>query len=452
VIHIFTLNNLNICLDVNSGTIHLVDDITKDILEKAPEKSLLNIAKDELIKKYDEKLLVQAISEINQLIEDNTLYSKDFDKKMFTNKKINKVVMKAMCLHMAHDCNLRCKYCFAEKGSYGGKKSLMSFEVAKKAIDYLLENSGSKKNVEVDFFGGEPLLNYEVIKQTVSYAKAQENKYNKKVHFTITTNGTILNDEMEKYLNENMDNIVLSLDGRKEVNDKMRIFPSQKGSYDVIVDNIKKIANNRKGKSYFIRGTFTRDNLDFYNDVKHIYNELGLKEISIEPVSGGEFELTDEEIQIVLKEYENFAIEYAEQEDYRFYHFNLSLYNSPCIFKRVAACGAGVDYCAISPEGKIYACHQFVSEDKFVMGDVDKGVTNYELVNKFANTNVFSKKECETCFAKYFCSGGCHASAYYKNGDINIPDKKACIMQKKRIECALMIETKRAVNRSENEK
>ncbi|MBN2851212.1 MAG: thioether cross-link-forming SCIFF peptide maturase [Clostridia bacterium] len=451
MIHIYTLNSLNICLDVNSGTIHLLDEVTKDILLKAPEKEMIENAASMLSDKYSNLELKEALSEIKSLIDEKSLYSPDFDRAMFTGKTIKKVVVKAMCLHMAHDCNLRCKYCFAEKGSYGGKKSLMSFDVAKQAIDFLLANSGSKKNVEVDFFGGEPLLNYDVIKQTVEYAKEKQKEYGKTVHFTVTTNGTILNEEMEKFLNENMDNIVLSLDGRKEINDAVRVYPSGKGSYDQIIDNIKTIANNRNGKSYFVRGTYTRDNLDFSKDVRHIYEELGLKEISIEPVTGGAFTLTDEEINVALKEYEQFACEYALQDDYRFYHFNISLYHSPCIYKRIAACGAGVDYFAVSPDGDLFACHQFVGEKQFKMGDVFNGITDYQRVNQFHNSNVFTKKGCQDCFAKYFCSGGCHANAYYTNNDILIPDENACKMQKKRIECALMIETLRALKRSENE-
>jgi len=447
MIHVFTLNSINICLDVNSGSIHILDDIAKEILSRVDKKEDLEKIVEQLSGEYDNSLLKQALKEINELIDNNTLFTKDFDKNKFINKKIKKINMKAMCLHIAHDCNLRCKYCFAEKGSYGGKRSLMSYDVAKKAIDYLLANSGSKKNLEVDFFGGEPLLNFEVIKQVVAYTKEKEKQYNKEVHFTITTNGTILNDEIEQFINEHMDNVVLSLDGRKSVNDKVRVYPSNEGSYDKIVGNIQKIVANRNGKSYFIRGTYTRDNLDFYNDVLHIYEDLGLKEISIEPVSGGEFELNDEEIQRAIEEYERFAILYAEQDDYRFYHFNISLYNSPCIYKRVAACGAGFEYMAVSPEGKIYACHQFVGEDKFLLGNVDEGITNMELVNMFANSNVFTKDKCSDCFAKYFCSGGCHANSYFTNGDINIPNDNACILQKKRIECAIMIEAKRAINR-----
>ncbi len=451
MIHVFILHSLSICLDVNSGTIHLLDEVTFDLLSLANTKEMLPLAMEQLKDKYDKDILLQAMDEITSLIEQESLYSKDFTKEELQKNTTIQSDMKAMCLHMAHDCNLRCSYCFADKGVYGGDKGLMSIEVAKAAIDYLLENSGKKVNVEVDFFGGEPLLNFKVIKQCVVYAKEQEKKYSKNVNFTITTNGTIFSKEINEFLQEHMDNIVLSLDGRKSVHDHLRVYPSGKGSYDKVVENIKEIANNRQGKSYFIRGTYTRDNLDFYEDVKHIYEQLGLKEISIEPVSGGDFTLTDEEIAIAMTEYERFAKEYAKQDDYRFYHFTLNIYNSPCIYKRIAACGAGVDYGAVSPDGKIYACHQFVGEDEFVMGNIYDGVTNTELRETFANNNVFTKQECPDCWAKYFCSGGCHANAYYTNGDIAIPDKKACTLQKKRIECALMIECQRTIDRSNND-
>ncbi len=451
MIHVFTLHSLFICLDVNSGTVHLLDEVTFDLLSLAKTKEMLSWAIDQLINKYDKDILLQASKEISDLIEQDSLYSPDFTKEELEKSGNYQSDMKALCLHMAHDCNLRCAYCFADKGAYGGDKGLMSIEVAKASIDFLLANSGNKRNVEVDFFGGEPLLNFKVIKQCVVYAKEQQKKYSKTVHFTITTNGTIFSEEINEFLQEHMDNIVLSLDGRQTVNDHLRIYPSGKGSYDKAVKNIQEIANNRQGKSYFIRGTYTRDNLDFYEDVKHIYEQLRLKEISIEPVSGGNFTLTDEEIKIAMIEYERFAKEYAKQDDYRFYHFTLNLYNSPCIYKRIAACGAGVDYGAVSPDGMIYACHQFVGEDKFVMGNVYDGITNNQLKEVFASNNVFTKDDCPNCWAKYFCSGGCHANAYYTNGDISKPDRKACTLQKKRIECALMIECQRTIDRSNNE-
>ncbi len=342
------------------------------------------------------------------------------------------------------DCNLKCSYCFAGDGEYSGGTKLMPLEVAKKAVNLLLLKSGNKKNVEIDFFGGEPMLNFEVVKETVAYAQAEQDKYNKEVHFTITTNGTILDEESLKFINKYMDNVVISIDGRKKVHDKFRLYADGRGSYDLAIDNAKKIVAGREGKSYFVRGTFTRENLDFSNDVKHLAS-FGFKDISIEPVTGGEFDLNDEELDVVLSEYENFSKEYAKQDNYTFYHFNISLYKGPCIYKRLNGCGAGFEYGAVTPDGDIFACHRLVGEEEFKMGTVDDTEFDIELADRFRDNNVENIEECKICWAKYFCSGGCPATAYFTNGSISEPDKRACIMQKKRIECALAIEVQRAM-------
>jgi len=320
-----------------------------------------------------------------------------------------------------------------------------SKEVAFKAVDYLVKNSSGRRNIEIDFFGGEPLLNFDVVKATVDYGRSLEDKFNKKFYFTITTNGTLLDDEKIKFLNENMDNVVISIDGRKEIHDEIRHYASGNGSYDKIVPLAKKLVEERNGKSYFIRGTFTKKNKDFSKDVFHLA-DLGFKEISVEPVvgTGDEIYFDESDLPEILDEYENLAKLYIKRlksgKSFRFYHFNLNLYNGPCLLKRITACGAGYEYLAVSPEGNIYPCHQFVGQEEFVIGNIDDGITNIELKDKFKNNNIFAKEECKNCWAKLFCSGGCHANAYFTNKDISKPNEIACILQKKRIECAIMVQ------------
>ena len=440
MIHLFKQNGFNICLDVNSGAIHVPDDKAFDILEKCSSRE--DYEKLKLVDRYkeDNELYAEAYGEIDELIEQEALFSTlDIPGK----PKDSDVQFKALCLHMAHACNLRCEYCFAGDGEYSGGTKLMPFRVAKKAVDLLLSKSGTKKNVEIDFFGGEPMLNFDVVKQTVAYAFKEQYKYDKQVHFTITTNGTILDEEQLEFINENMDNVVISVDGRKHVHDRFRLYPNGNGSYDLAIENAKKIVAGRNGKSYFVRGTFTRENLDFSNDVKHLAS-FGFRDISIEPVTGGEFDLNDSELEVVLEEYERFSKDYAKQDDYTFYHFNISLYKSPCIYKRITACGAGFEYGAVTPDGDIFACHRLVGEEQFRMGTVDDTDFDRILADKMRNNNVENMEKCRTCWAKYFCSGGCPASAYFANDSISEPDNRACRMQKKRIECAMAIEVERA--------
>ncbi len=440
MIHAFKMNGYNIILDVNSGSIHVTDDITYEIVsmfDYFPKKE--DVLKK--LSKYDPEVISEVWEEIKELKDKNTLYSVDFEPEVFPEADLYKG-LKAICLHVAHDCDLRCEYCFASKGDYRTGRSLMSKETAIKAVDYLIMHSGKRKNIEVDFFGGEPMMNFETVKATVEYGKSLEKKTGKIFFFTITTNAVRITKEQADFINEYMDNVVISLDGRPDVNDRMRKNAAGKGSYDQILKNAKMIVEGRKNKPYFIRGTFTSFNKDFYQDVKHI-RSLGFKEISIEPVTGkgGEMHIKEDDIDDILHEYESFAIEYAKGEtDYRFYHFNIDIYDGPCLLKRITACGAGSEYTAVAPDGNFYPCHQFVGNNEFIIGNLEKGIVNRDMQLKFASANVFGKDKCKNCWAKYFCSGGCHANAYFSNGDIYKPEEIACILQKKRIECAIMIQ------------
>ncbi|MBR1442937.1 MAG: thioether cross-link-forming SCIFF peptide maturase, partial [Firmicutes bacterium] len=354
-------------------------------------------------------------------------------------------VVKALCLHIAHDCNLKCKYCFAQEGEYHGKRSLMSFEVAKKAIDLLIKASGKRKNLEVDFFGGEPLMNFETVKKTVEYARSIENEKGKNFRFTITTNGILLNDEILEYINENMHNVVLSIDGRKEINDKMRPAANGKGSYDIILPKFKKVAESRNQTDYYVRGTFTKNNLDFSEDVMHLA-DMGFKQISVEPVvtdEKEEYAITAEDIPVICREYEKLAKKIIEKrekgEGFNFFHFMIDLTGGPCIYKRLVGCGSGTEYLAVTPEGDLYPCHQFAGMEQFKMGDVDSGVTRNDIRDRFEGCNVYSKPDCKECWAKFYCSGGCVANSYNTHGDLVTAYKTGCELQKKRIECAIMI-------------
>jgi uncharacterized protein len=445
MIHTYKMNGYNIVLDVNSGSIHVTDDITYEILnafDTMPTKEqVLSLFKG----RNTEDRLTDVWQEIKELYDEGVLYSEDPQIALDPELSLYKG-LKAICLHVAHDCNLRCEYCFASKGDYKTGRSLMSKEIALKALDYLVEHSGRRKNIEVDFFGGEPLMNFDVVKAAVEYGKSLEEKFGKKFFFTMTTNAVHVTEEQAEFLNEHMGNIVISLDGRKSVNDRMRKNAAGKGTYEQIVKNAKKITDNRKGKPYFIRGTFTSLNKDFSEDVRHI-RSLGFREISIEPVTGkGEsFHIKEEDLDDILREYEKFAIEYAKDDtDYRFYHFNIDIYDGPCLSKRITACGSGTEYVAVAPDGKIYPCHQFVGQEEFAIGDLETGITDRQMQLKFASAHVFGKEDCKGCWAIYFCSGGCHANAYYTNGDIFKPDKIACTLQKKRIECAIMIQVARS--------
>jgi uncharacterized protein len=452
MVHTYRLNGINIAVDGNSGSIHILDDIGYDILKETKKLPSLNDTVEKFKNKYSKKDIIETFNELTLLKDQGLLFTdfrnieETFNIKPYMDRSKH-IGLKALCLHVSHDCNLSCEYCFASKGDYKSGKSLMSKDVALKAIDYLVENSGSRHSIEIDFFGGEPLMNFNVIKEAVAYGKELEKKINKKFYFTITTNGILLDDEKIDFINTYMDNIVISIDGRKEVHDSIRYDRGGKGSYDRIIPLAQRLINKRKDKSYFIRGTFTSKNLDFLKDVVHLKN-LGFKEISIEPVvgSGDKLFINEKDVPIVLNEYEMLAKEYLkwrqEGEDIRFYHFNINLYGGPCIYKRITACGAGFEYFAVSPEGFIYPCHQFVGETEFIVGDLNKGIYNKTLERHFKTNNILEKEECKACWAKLFCSGGCHANAWFSNKDISKPNEIACTLQKKRIECAIMIQAK----------
>ena len=442
MIHVFNIKDLYFATDTSTGLVHAVDKIVFDLLmnEKFKDENKYS----ELYNEYGESTVREALSEIQYFIDNKMLYTEDI-------KYVNtiKPVIKAMCLNMTHDCNLRCEYCFASQGTYNGEKAFLSFETGKKAFDYLVKNSGNRKNLEVDFFGGEPLMNFDAIKKLVDYGRSLEKEYNKHFRFTVTTNGVLLDEEKMDYINENMDNVVLSIDGRKETNDRMRKTINKKGSYDLIVDNYKKFISKRGSKDYFARGTYTSNNLDFSEDVKHM-RELGFDKISVEPVVAKDEEkyaLKKEHVDILKKEYEKLAEYYIESykskdRRFQFFHFNIELEGGPCIYKRSIGCGAGTEYVAVTPSGDLYPCHQFVGNEEFIIGNVEEGITNRALADKFKNVSVNDKPACRDCWAKYFCSGGCHANAYNFNKDFTVPYDVGCELEKKRIECAIYLKAK----------
>lgn len=443
--HFFKLNQYYIAVDGNSGSIHELDEVSFTLLKPYEKMPLLEDLHTRFGDQYDYETIRNIHSEIKSLVEQNLLYTEEkYLLEVISDKKINHS-MKAICLHIAHDCNLKCKYCFAAEGDYKTGKKLMSLEIAKKSVDYLIANSKGRKKLEIDFFGGEPLLNFDVVKETVLYAKSLESIHNKSFYFTITTNGVLLTEEISDFINDNMDNIVISIDGRRETHDAIRFDLAGNGSYSRIVPKAQKLLSNRKEKSYFVRGTFTRENMDFSKDVMHLA-DLGFKEISVEPVVGTGMSLhfAESDIDIINAEYENLALQYISRlegsEPFRFYHFNINIFDGPCVHKRITACGAGSEYFAISPEGDLYPCHQFVGEEDFLVGNVFDGITNHKLGETLSNTSVLTKDDCKKCWAKLFCSGGCHANAFFSNGSIDKPNSISCALQRKRIECAIMIQ------------
>lgn len=441
-----------ILLDVNSSLVYVVDEaayrlvkiINRDTEAGNIPASCVDFGKaiDELSSDFSRKELEEAAEEIKELIDTNRLYTEDIYKDIASDVVSTKVNLKSMCLHIAHGCNLKCRYCFAGEGEYH-EKGLMSFEVGKKALDYLVAASGSRRNLEVDFFGGEPLLNFDVVRQIVEYGRSIEKKYNKNFRFTLTTNALLLDDEITDFLNKEMTNVVLSLDGRKEVNDHMRMRKDGSGSFDAIVPNIQRFVEKRKDKDYYIRGTFTRENLDFTKDIEE-FLRLGFRKLSMEPVvTTADYGIREEDLPVIMDEYEKLAALYLkkkkEGDGFTFFHFMIDLDGGPCAIKRLKGCGSGTEYAAVTPYGEIYPCHQFVGQEGFQIGDVDKGITNLELVEKFKKANLYTKDKCEKCFAKFFCSGGCPANSWNFCGDINKTYEIGCRMERKRVECAVMI-------------
>ena len=445
MIHQYKSNGYNIVLDVNSGAIHTVDDLTYEII------ALLDAGADD--KSVAEKLgntwpaeeIREGLEECRELEKAGVLFSKDIYEDAVIDFKARKTVVKALCLHIAHDCNLACRYCFAEEGEYHGRRALMSFEVGKKALDFLVANSGSRRNLEVDFFGGEPLMNWQVVKDLVAYGRSLEEPNQKKFRFTLTTNGVLLNDEIMEFCNQEMANVVLSIDGRKEVHDHMRPFRKGAGSYDLVLPKFQEFARRRAGKSYYARGTFTHYNLDFAEDVLHLA-DLGFDQVSVEPVVAGDGEpyaLKQEDLPKIFSEYDRLAKEMIRREKegkgFTFFHFMMDLTGGPCVYKRMSGCGSGTEYLAVTPWGDLYPCHQFVGETDYLMGNVDEGITRPDIREKFKCSNVYTKPSCKDCFARFYCSGGCCANAYKFQGDINGAYEIGCQLQRKRVECAIMI-------------
>ena len=444
MVHQFKNNGYNILLDVSSGAIHVVDDVVYDVVmlwESLNQEEIF----DKLKGRYDGEELSEAIEEVAALVKEGELFTKDQYEGYVSDFKKRPTVVKALCFHIAHDCNLACKYCFAEEGEYHGRRALMSFEVGKAALDFLIANSGSRRNLEVDFFGGEPTLNFQVVKDLVAYGREQEKIHNKNFRFTLTTNGVLLNDEIMEFANKEMANVVLSIDGRKEVNDNMRPFRGGQGSYDVIVPKFLKFAESRNQENYYVRGTFTHHNLDFSKDVLHLA-DLGFKQISVEPVVAKETEsyaIKEEDLPRLLEEYDILAAEMAKRKKegnpFTFFHFMIDLEGGPCVAKRLSGCGSGTEYLAVTPWGDFYPCHQFVGNEDFCMGNVKTGITRTDIRDSFKSCNVYAKDKCRKCFARFYCSGGCAANSYNFHGSITDAYEIGCQMQKKRIECSIMI-------------
>ncbi len=456
MIHQYQNNGYSIVLDVNSGAVHVVDELCYDAIAQlaaGEEPDLAALEKPETLEKlqaalgdrYESGQIREAWEDIKELTREGRLFTRDVFEPMIDQVKQRKTVVKALCLHIAHDCNLACKYCFAEEGEYHGRRALMSYEVGKKALDFLIASSGNRRNLEVDFFGGEPLMNWQVVKDLVAYGRQQEKLHDKHFRFTVTTNGVLLNDEIQEFINQEMDNVVLSLDGRREVNDAMRPFRNGKGSYDLIVPKFQKLADSRNQERYYVRGTFTRNNLDFSNDVLH-FADLGFKQMSIEPVVGDEsdpYAIREEDIPKICEEYDRLAKLMIEREKegkgFNFFHFMIDLEGGPCVSKRLSGCGSGTEYLAVTPWGDLYPCHQFVGREEFLMGNVDEGITHPEIADEFRGCSVYSKEKCRSCFAKFYCSGGCMANAYNFHGTIHEAYDIGCEMQRKRVECAIMM-------------
>ena len=450
MIHQYKNNGYNIVMDVCSGAVHVVDDITYDVIElyeKNRENGIetdLSLLEKEL-PQYSSGELQETLEEVEALKESGELFAEDEYQQYVIDFKKRKTVVKALCLHIAHDCNLGCRYCFAEEGEYHGRRALMSLEVGKQALDFLVANSGNRRNLEVDFFGGEPTMNFDVVKELVRYGRSLEGPHNKNFRFTLTTNGVLLDDDIMEFANREMANVVLSIDGRKEVNDYMRPTRNGKGSYDLIVPKFRKFAELRNQTNYYVRGTFTHHNLDFSEDVLHLA-DLGFKQISVEPVVAPPEEpyaIREEDLPKLLEEYDKLAKEMIKREKegrgFNFFHFMIDLTQGPCVAKRLSGCGSGTEYLAVTPWGDLYPCHQFVGMDEFKLGDVWHGVQAEEIRDEFKLCNVYAKEKCRNCFARFYCSGGCAANSYNFHGSILDAYDIGCELQKKRIECAIMI-------------
>ena len=458
MVHCYKNNGYNIVLDSNSGSVHAVDEVAFEVIDKYESRSKEEIIL-ELCDKYPEITaddIEEIFQDIEELKKEGKLFSEDKFKDLQIDIKARPTQLKALCLHIAHDCNMCCKYCFAGEGEYSGDRSLMSFEVGKRALDFLIEQSGSRKNLEVDFFGGEPLLNFDVVKQLVAYARSIEKEKGKNFRFTLTTNGVLLNDEVMEWANKECYNVVLSLDGRKETNDRMRRTRNDKGTYDLILPKFQKMAKERNQQGYYIRGTYTHYNTDFANDILHLA-DLGFEQLAMEPVVTDpkmDYALQESDIPKLKDQYDLLAKEMCkrnrEGKGFTFFHYMIDLEGGPCIYKRISGCGVGTDYMAVTPWGDLYPCHQFVGDEKFLLGNVFDGDKNTDIVNEFKLCNVYSREACQDCFAKLYCSGGCSANAYHTTGKITGTCDMSCELHRKRVENAIMIKIDELFANSEN--
>ena len=457
MIHCYQLGGLNIVLDVCSGSVHVVDEVAYDMIGMYEQHSREEIVAA-MLEKYPDRAdvtreeILSGCDQIEELKAAGKLFTPDtFAPVAGELKRKTAGVVKALCLHIAHSCNLNCSYCFASQGKYHGERALMSFEVGKRALDFLMENSAGRRNLEVDFFGGEPLMNFDVVKQLVTYARSIEKEKGKNFRFTLTTNGMLIDDDVIDFANKEMSNVVLSLDGRKEVHDRFRVDYAGKGSWERIVPKFQKLVEAREGKNYYMRGTFTHANPDFLKDIQ-VMLDLGFTELSMEPVVCAPDDpsaLTREDQAIVMEQYERLAElmlqRRKEGKPFTFYHYMIDLKDGPCIYKRVSGCGSGTEYMAVTPWGDLYPCHQFVGEDAFKLGSVFEGVTNHAAQEQFAACNVYSRPECADCWAKLYCSGGCAANAYHATGAITGVYEDGCKLFRKRMECAIMLEAAKAL-------
>ncbi len=425
MVHQYKNNGFNIVLDTNSGAVHVADDVVYDVIALFNRQKTEAQIQAELAPVYGERETADALRECRELKEAGQLFTEDIYEDAILDFKKRQTVVKALCLHIAHDCNLACRYCFAQEGEYHGRRALMSYDVGKKALDFLIANSGNRRNLEVDFFGGEPLMNWQVVKDLVAYGREQEKIHNKNFRFTLTTNGVLLNEEVMEFCNREMANVVLSIDGRPEIHDRMRPFRNGKGSYSLILPKFRKFAESRGQSRYYVRGTFTRHNLDFCEDVLHLA-DLGFRQISIEPVVAAQNEdyaLREEDIPYICDQYDRLAREMIRREKagngFTFFHFMVDLTGGPCVYKRLSGCGSGTEYLAVTPWGDLYPCHQFVGREEFLMGNVDEGVKRADICDQFKNCNVYTKEKCKKCFARFYCSGGCAANSYQFHATIN---------------------------------
>ena len=453
MVHQYKNNGYNIVLDSNSGSVHVVDEVAYDIIGMYADHDAAEIIRvvQDKYPEVSESDIRDVFSDIEQLKQEGKLFSEDHYENLAFDFKNRHTVIKALCLHIAHDCNLACKYCFAGKGEYSGSKALMSYEVGKQALDFLIAHSGTRHNLEVDFFGGEPLMNFDVVKQLVAYAREQEKIHNKNFRFTLTTNGVLLNDDVIEFANKEMYNVVLSLDGRKETNDRLRVTRNGKGSYDMILPKFKKLADARGQQGYYVRGTYTHYNTDFAADILHIA-DLGFKQLAMEPVVADpkeDYALKEEDLPVLMEQYDILAQEMLRRSrngnGFTFFHYMIDLTGGPCIYKRISGCGVGTEYMAVTPWGDLYPCHQFVGEEKFKLGNVWDGVTNQPIQQEFAACNVYAHPECADCWAKLYCSGGCAANAYHATGSVTGVYKYGCELFRKRMECAIMVEAAKAL-------